>query len=242
MVNVGDVWQPGFLDPLLEFFSANLPPPLYSFVTSVLSHSLAAITAVLNLSQSLLSTSGWNAQALLPPILTILAAYLALASIYRTTTWLASVMFWFIKWGMLFGIIMAGAGYFMGTAGGAVGNQGAVSMLAGYLGSLFDNNSKGRPQSQRRTKRRNMRPRTKRPKAWESFELHQEWQYREQNEGQDQNVGMQQLMDIVVGAAGQVFGGNWWNSVKSVVKDSEVPVPEPEATKKSPKSKGSRSR
>jgi hypothetical protein len=120
----------------------------------------------------------------------------------------------------------------MGTAGNAVGNQGALPMLAGYLASLFDDNGRARSKPQRKT--RNTRPRTNRPKAWESFDHHQEWQYQQQNEAQDQNPEIQKLMDMVAGAAGQVFGGNWWNMAKSVAKDE---VPESEAEKKSPKSK-----
>jgi len=98
----------------------------------------------------------------------------------------------------------------MGTAGNAVGNQGVLPM--------------------------NTRQRSKRPKAWESFDRHQEWQYRQQNEAQDQNPEIQKLMDVVAGTAGQIFGGNWWNMAKSVVKDSEVPGSD--AGKKSPKSEG----
>lgn len=208
------------LGPLLNFLSEHLPPPLYSLVVRALSHLLAGLTAVSQLCLTLLSNSptSWNAQALLPPIITILAAYLALASIYRTTTWLARVMFWFLKWGTLFGIVMAGAGYFMASAGNAVGNQGPMPMLAGFVANLFDD--KSRPQSKR--KPRQTKSKTKRPKAWDSFDLHREWQYQQDDEVQDQTPDIRKLMDMVVGAAGQVFQGNWWNIAENVGKDSEV--------------------
>ncbi|KIM45136.1 hypothetical protein M413DRAFT_35330, partial [Hebeloma cylindrosporum] len=120
---------PRFLDPVLEFLSNNLPSPLYALLLKVLSHSLGAIAALTTLCESLLSSSpsNWNAQTLLPPIITILAAYLALASLYRTTSWLIRLIFWFMKWGTLLGILMGGVGYLIGGAvGNAVGNQGPI--------------------------------------------------------------------------------------------------------------------
>ncbi|KAF8904394.1 hypothetical protein CPB84DRAFT_1772929 [Gymnopilus junonius] len=227
-----DVWQPVFLDPILDFLSEHLPPPLYSLVIRALSHLLAALTAISTLCITLLSNTraDWNVQALLPPIITVLAAYLALASIYRTTTWLARIIFWFLKWGTLFGILMAGAGYFMGSAGAgdAVGNQGPIPIIAGLIANLFED--KSRPQGSR--KPRQTRTRTKRPKAWDSFDLHRDWQYQQDDESQDRNPEIQKLTDLVFRAIGQVFQRNWWNIVG---KDSEVS--ESEGTQKSPTSK-----
>ncbi|KAF8972922.1 hypothetical protein BDZ97DRAFT_1613171, partial [Flammula alnicola] len=124
MVYPAEGLLPAVLDPLLEYLSANLPPSLYSFVVKLLSHSFAAVSACASLGASLLSNApgDWNAQTLLPPIITILAAYLALSSLYRTTSWLLRLIFWFMKWGTLLGIFIGGVGYLMGNAGGnAVG-------------------------------------------------------------------------------------------------------------------------
>jgi hypothetical protein len=140
-------------------------------------------------------------------------------------------MFWFMKWGTLFGIIMAGAGYFMGNgARDATGNQGIFPMLARYL---FDD--QGRPQNRHRTTQRGTSAKKQRPKAWESFDSHQEWQYQQETALQDQNVQLSQLMDILSGVAGQVWGGNWWDTASSAVRDE---VSESDGSKKSPKSKG----
>ncbi|PPR02970.1 hypothetical protein CVT26_004915 [Gymnopilus dilepis] len=232
-----NVWQPALLDPILDFLSEHLPAPLYSLVIRALSHLLAALTSISLLGLTLLSNS-WNVQALLPPIVTILAAYLALASVYRTTTWMARTMFWFLKWGSLFGILMAGAGYFMGNAGNAVGNQGAVSMLAGLVANLFDDNS--RTQGRRRP--RQTRTRTKRPRAWDSFEVHKEWQYQQEDEQRDQAPDLQKLMNMFAGAAGQVLQGNWWSSARGESGDSTESGRQQQSTSKRDKAGRSRSR
>ncbi|PPQ89490.1 hypothetical protein CVT25_012162 [Psilocybe cyanescens] len=226
--------QPDFLVPVLEYLSDVLPPPLYSILVKVLSHSLAALTAISQLCASLLSDhpSNWHAQALLPPIITIIVAYLALMSLYRTTSWLIRLMFWCIKWGSLFGIFMAGVGYFMGNAGGnAVGLQGALPVLGNLISTLLDD--KEHSSRHRQKKSRKSKPKSRRPKAWDSFDAHQQWQYQE-NQGRDENPQMQQVMDMVTSAAGKIFTGNWWNTAENIVKNT----PKPDQSKKSAKSKG----
>jgi hypothetical protein len=205
-----------FLDPVLEFLSDNLPSPLYVLLLKALSHSLAAIVALTNLCGSLLSGSDWNAQTLLPPIITILAAYLALASLYRTTSWLIWLIFWFMKWGTLLGIFMAGVGYLMGGAvGNAVGNQGPIPFLGAYVADLFSNQI-SRPRSAGQSKSRSRKTRMKRPAAWESFERHEE--YRRQNEVPPENV--QKSVKMIVDAAGYVFGRAVRESPEETVADT----------------------
>jgi len=201
---------PRFLDPVLDFLSVNLPSPLYVLLLKVLSHSLGAITALTNLCGSLLSSSpsNWNAQTLLPPIITILAAYLALASLYRTTSWLIRLIFWFMKWGTLLGIFMGGVGYLIGGAvGDAVGNQGPIPFLGGYVTDLFSNQI-SRPGSARQSKSQSRKANMKKPAAWESFERHKA--YRRQNEVQQENV--HQSMKMIADAASYVFRSNWWET------------------------------
>ena len=193
---------PLFMNPVLEFLSANLPSPLYVLFLKVLSHSLATIIALTNLCEPLLSSSDWNAQTLLPPIITILAAYLALASLYRTTSWLIRLIFWFMKWGTLLGIFMGGVGYLMGGAiGNAVGNQGPIPFLGAYVADFFSNQV-SRPRSAGQSKSRSRNTHMKRPAAWESFERHEE--YRRQSEVQHENV--QKSIKMIADAAGYVFG------------------------------------
>src|SRR6267154_831419 len=100
-MDLADITLPAFLDPLLDFFAEQLPPPLYSFLISLLSHSLALFTALVSLISSLVSSKPWewDAQTIIPPLITFLAAYLALVSLYRTTSWMVRTSFWFIKWG-----------------------------------------------------------------------------------------------------------------------------------------------
>lgn len=218
MANPVEGILPAVFDPFLEYLSTALPPPLYFFIINVLSHTFAAVTTIARLSTSLLSTtpSDWNAQALLPPIITILTAYLALASIYRTTTWALRLGFWFLKWGTLISVIMAGAGYFMGNAGVAVQNQGAA-VLGDIFSSLFDGGDVSKRNRQTKSQRRSRN----KPKAWDSFEQHREWQYQQPNEREGANVQTQQMMDMVVDVAGQVFEtGDWWGTMKSFGRGS----------------------
>lgn len=199
---------PRFLDPVLEFLSVNLPSPLYVLLLKVLSHSLGAIVALINLCGSLLSTSpsNWNAQTLLPPIITILAAYLALASLYRTTSWLIRLIFWFIKWGILLGILMGGVGYLTGGAvGNPVGNQGPIPFLGGYVADLFSNQA-SRPRSARQSNSQTRKAQMKKPAARESFERHKA--YLRQNEVQQKNL--HESVKMITDAASYVFGSNWW--------------------------------
>jgi len=199
---------PRFLDPVLEFLSVNLPSPLYVLLLKVLSHSLGAIAALINLCGSLLSTSpsNWNAQTLLPPIITILAAYLALASLYRTTSWLIRLIFWFMKWGALLGIFMGGFGYLTGGAvGNAVGNQGPIPFLGGYVADLFSNQV-SRPRSARQSNPQTRKAKMKKPAASEAFKRHEA--YLRQNEVQQENV--YESMKMIADAASYIFQSNWW--------------------------------
>jgi len=189
------------MNPVLEFLSANLPSPLYVLLLKFLSHSLAVVVALTNICGSSLSSSNWNAQTLLPPIITILAAYLALASLYRTTSWLIRLVFWLMKWGTLLGIFMGGVGYLMGGAvGNAVRNQGPIPFLGDYVADLF-NNQVSHPRSAGQSKSRSRKAQMKKPAAWESFERHEE--YRRQSEIQQESV--QKSMKMILDAADYAF-------------------------------------
>ncbi|CAA7259236.1 unnamed protein product [Cyclocybe aegerita] len=221
MANPAD-FVPAVLDPLLEYLAARLPPPLYSLLVSILSHSFATATAVAGLCGSLLSShpSEWNAQTLLPPFITIVAAYLALASLYRTTRWFLRLTFFFVKWGTLFGVLIAGAGYLMGDATrDVVGTQGIIPVVVDILAGLFDDTANGedtRPKS-RSTRRR----KPNKPKPWDSFEQHKQWKYEQESDARRQNPQAQQVIDMITGAAGQLFGRADWLSGMS--KDESPP-------------------
>lgn len=129
--NPSDFTLPAFLDPVLDFLADHLPPPLYEFLLSLLSHTLALFSALISLIINLVRARPWewDAQIILPPLITVLASYLALVSFYRTTSWMVRTGVWFVKWGTIIGALAAGAGYFMGTQG--EGGQG-VGRLFGY--------------------------------------------------------------------------------------------------------------
>ncbi|KAH9485269.1 hypothetical protein JR316_0002176 [Psilocybe cubensis] len=202
--------QPDLLTLILEYLSDVLPSPLYTLLVKVLSHSFAALTAIRQLCTSLLSNNpaNWNAQVLLPPIITIVVAYLALLSLYRTTSWLIRLIFWCLKWGSLFGVFMAGVGYFIGNGNGnAVRVQGALPVLENLFSTLFDDKD-GLPRS-RQKKSRKHKPKSQRPKPWESFNVHEQWQYQENQEpGEDPHL--QKVIDMATGAVGKIFTGQWW--------------------------------
>lgn len=240
MANPAPGVLPALLDPLLEYLSSILPPPLYSLLVKLVSHSLAAIFALLKLSNSCLTNApeDWNVQTILPPLITIFTAYLAISSFYRTTSWLLRISFWFMKWGTLFGVFIGGLGYLLGNAGGdALANQGGIPDVGGLLWSLLED-----PRSTkvaRSTNSRNKKSNTKRPKPWESFDRHKDWQYQEGRDGKG-NKDAQQIISQIVDAAGNMFGGSWLGALKSVVGDTGGKSNDDDSTtysKSSPKSK-----
>lgn len=231
---------PALLDPLLEYFSNVLPPPLYSLLVKLVSHSLAAIYALLKLSNSLLTNApeDWNVQTILPPLITIFTAYLAISSFYRTTSWLLRLSFWFMKWGTLFGVLIGGLGYLLGTAGGdGLANQGVIPGIGDLLWSLLEDPRNAK--ATRATGSRNKKSNAKRPKPWESFNRHKDWQYQEDRDRKG-NEEAQQIISQIVDAAGNMFGGGWLGAVKDIVVDAGSKPNEDGSTtysKSSPKSK-----
>ncbi|KAF9529269.1 hypothetical protein CPB83DRAFT_852972 [Crepidotus variabilis] len=208
--DAADGFLPPILEPLLDRLAESLPPSVYEVAVGLLSHSFAAITAIVRLCASFLNRnpSEWTAEALLPPIITILAAYLALSSMYRTASWAIRLTFFFVKWGSLIGIIMAFAGYIAANGGAAVGNQQAGLNQA--LGGLFSSLLGGETSPQRKRQSRPKYP----SKQGKAKAQSQGWQYQEQGTGSG-NPEAQQLMDSIVDAAGKVMGGDWWGAVSS---------------------------
>jgi len=225
---------------LLDYISNILPPPLYSILLTFLSHSLALATSLFSLVISLISSKPWewDAQTVIPPLITILAAYLALTSIYRSTTWMIRTSFWFLKWGSIFAALLGGAGYYMGMGGGngngimgLMGVPGAGGIVTGLGGMLLDmingqgqnaaggsRGSRSQASRSRKTKTgsasssRNQKPKEK-PKPWDSFEAHRDWQYQQDAAAEDGNDVQKVLGDIL----GAVKDSGWWEIAKGVV-------------------------
>ncbi|KAJ3988270.1 hypothetical protein F5890DRAFT_1492538 [Lentinula detonsa] len=208
MANVtpGDIPLPEFLDPIFSFLAENLPQPAYSILISLLSNGLALLSAVLTILRSLLfDSSNWNAQTLLPPLIALLSAYLAIISLYRTTSWMLRTSFWFIKWGTVLATVAAGAGWLLGNGGNPVGGRGVANTAAGIILDMFDNDQRNTARSAQSSSGR------KRPKPWNSFKDHRDWQYREKEEREASNNDAQILMKSVLSAASSAIKeSNWW--------------------------------
>ena len=234
-----------FLDPLFSYLSSVLPGPVYSIVESLITHSLALLSALFNFVTTVASAQNWDAQKILPPLITLLAAYLALVSFYRTTGWMIRTAFWFVKWGGILAALSAGAGYFLANAGIDGGNNG-VGAFNGNLLSFFGNallglfgsedTQSGRARAARSSRSRTgaagarTRSQTKkqkekeRPKAWESWDKHRDWQYNADAAGRDDvarlNEGVQEAVQKVTGLVRDALGAGWWETMKNVVEGS----------------------
>ena len=207
----------GALSPLFDYLRATLPPPLYSFAINVFSHVHTAAIAFISLSSSLISENPleWRAEAILPPIITILAAYLALASLYRTASWAIRLSFFFLKWGTFIGVAMAIVGY---LGGDAVANQ-PHGGVPNFFSSMFGGGTSSKHNRQTNHRRK------ERPKPWHSFKESKEWQYQQQPEVPN-TTPAQQLMDSIVSAAEGALGGTWWgtairNGIAASTKETE---------------------
>lgn len=193
--------------PFLEFIAAYLPTSLYPPLLTLLSHLFATATTVSGLWNSLLSQNSTQhtdwIQAYLPAIISILAVYLALASLYRTTSWVLRTSFWFIKWGTIISILLTGASYYMGNDV-AVENRGIIPDIGRYMINMA-NGGQG-PADWGKFKSRQKRE--QRPKVWESFERLYEWQYQEVNNAR---LESENLMSMIAGAADTVVKNFWGN-------------------------------
>lgn len=218
----GDLNLPPIFDPILIYLADNLPPPLYAFALNFLSHCLALLSALANLLASLLSKNPleWDAQTILPPLITLLAAYLALVSIYRTTTWMIRTSFWFMKWGIILGTLVAGMSWYMGVTQAQVGrsmNTGLVS----YIGNIALDMMNGRNRNAaggERVRRSSRSKYASRPKPWESFDRHRQWQYSEDQAETEETPDLETLVNNLLGAAGRVLGeDSWWTGMKNMM-------------------------
>ncbi|KAI0712949.1 hypothetical protein C8T65DRAFT_646231 [Cerioporus squamosus] len=226
-LDVDTTYLQRFLDPVLNYLSSVLPPPMFSIVETLITHSINLLAALFSLVSSVASSQGWDSQKILPPIITLLMAYLALVSFYRTTGWMIRTTFWFVKWGGILAALAAGAGYFMGTQGNGVGafngNGGGLLSLLGsaFLGMFNEDSSSSRPRRQTSARQEKEK---ERPKAWESWDKHREWQYSADAAARDDaaraNEGVQEAVQKVAGFVQEALGSGWWETVKSAVEGS----------------------
>lgn len=241
---MADTNLPPIFEPLLDYLSDHLPPSVLNVVETLLDYSWALTRSLIFLAYTLITTpySSWNAEKILPPIITLFAAYLALVSFYRTTGWMIRSAFFFVKWGFILSALGAGAGYFLATGGGdgdglgAFGGGGLVPMIGGYLLDMLnggndhqgsrgsttpDKSRKNKKQTTRKTKSKSQAQQPPRPKAWENWDRHRDWQYNANaQEEKDPATEIQKVVGEVLGAAGRVVKeSGWWEAAKGVVND-----------------------
>ncbi|KAI0044348.1 hypothetical protein FA95DRAFT_1597463 [Auriscalpium vulgare] len=201
-----DVPLPAFLDPLLAYLASVLPADVYAILLNLSAHALSLLTSLLHLASAITwNPADWDAHKIIPPLITLLAAYLALLSAYRTTTWIFRTTFFFLKWGAILGALFGGAGWFMGAQAGA---GGVVPALTGLLLDLVN----GRAQDAAGGTRPQGRPR---PKAWEPFDRHREWQHEheETQRGTDHSAA-EEVQRFVADVMGRAREGGWWEAVR----------------------------
>ncbi|EAU91341.2 hypothetical protein CC1G_07376 [Coprinopsis cinerea okayama7 len=221
-MDVVNALVPGFLDPIFDILEDNLPPALFNFILTVISHSFALCATAFRLVNGLMAKNPeeWDLQTLLPPIVTILAAYLALSSLYRTTSWLIRLTIWMIKWGTLLAAFSLGAGWLAAVNSMGGNPQDALANLgtkaAGWLNELASGNGgNGAPRTRAARPSSNYRP-------WKKFESPNEWPPHEViPENLDE---AQKIMKNIVDSANQVFDGSswWWQAGKAMMGSTDT--------------------
>ncbi len=112
------------------------------------------------------------------------------------------------------------AGYLLANGGGPsfglsllIGNNGVLPTIGGFLLNLLTGaQDTGRSASSRQAKTK--------PKVWESWDRHREWQYADADgrDGQDGNV--QEVIKNILGGAGRaVQQSSWWEAARGAAED-----------------------
>jgi hypothetical protein len=92
-----DQGLPEFLDPVFDWLATKLPPQVVdSVVVPGVTHLLSFGYSLVDVGRYLISSHplSWDPAKILPPLITLLGAYLALLSFYRTTSWSAFSLLW----------------------------------------------------------------------------------------------------------------------------------------------------
>lgn len=217
MDNVRPNDLPQFLDPLLDFLADHLPSSIYDTLFVALSYGLMLMSGLFSLVAAMPSLKPWewDAQTILPPLIMFLTAYYTLLSLYRTTSFMVRMVFRVLKWGLVLGVLGAGAGWFAGmdaNNGGAAGGLGA-------LRDALQAQGRGAAGAGARDRTRNPNPR---PRAYESFTAHEQWRYNEEEarraEQADAASDAQRFIQSVAGFAGRAIGGAGWDVLSNAKK------------------------
>ena len=240
---MADVALPALFDPVLDYLADHLPPQLYDTTETLLTHAYSLVSSLYTLARTLVANTpmAWDPQQILPPLITLLAAYLALYSFYRTAGWMIRTTLAFVKWGVILSTLGALAGYVLANAnadGGAGLGQfggGLLPALGGMLLGLANPGAQDGGRGARtgaagraRTRAGQRKAEKDRPKAWESWDKHRDWQYSEQQEQEQQyhqrtgadGAGVQQIIGNILGSAGQAIKDSGiWEKAKEAVDE-----------------------
>lgn len=199
MVDIEDL--PELMQPLLDYldnFLSQYPYGSYIFniISTIFSCACTVSAVLLSLLLSLFSSGDtpWserlNVEKILPPLITLFAIYFALITFYRTTGYFVRTLFGIFKWSFILTALGVLAGYFVvnaGVDGEAGGAGGLVGLGLGLIPAIILNRQPIGTQprtnlhsSQTHSSKTKLRHEQKaRPKVYESWDKHREWQYSE---------------------------------------------------------------
>jgi hypothetical protein len=235
---------PELLDPLFDYLSNILPPPadrlVDSFLVPLVARGWTLLHSLYSVGLYLFNTdpNAWDMQKILPPVITLLCAYLAMLSFYRTTSWMVRTSLWFAKWGTILATLAGGAGWLAGQQanGRGLDLNGGMAGLANSVGTILwdvinspqggaggrdggSGNSRPRRRSQRTKKRESS---SSKPKAWDTFDKHAEYKAGKaagasedrDDEGAPGLMDGKKIMGQIVGFAGKM---GWLDAMKEAV-------------------------
>ncbi|KAI9437575.1 hypothetical protein H4582DRAFT_1955892 [Lactarius indigo] len=201
------------LEPLLSYISSCLPPPVYHALLTLVTHGLAFLSALISLGTALITSrpSDWDVQKILPPLITLLAVYLALSSAVRTATWFVRMTTWLIKWGIITTAVYAATAWVFASGG-------IVPSLTGLALDLLNGQGKDAAGGPRSSRQRG------RPQVWESFDQHLEWQFEEQQwNTADTTSPSQHVQQFVADALQRAREGGLWSIARGALQSFSDP-------------------
>ena len=215
-VDPSQIPVPEFLNPLFSYISSCLPPPVSNALLTLIAHGLAFFSALLGLGTALISSkpSDWDAQRIVPPLITLLAAYLALASAVRTATWVVRTTAWLVKWGIIAAAVSAALAWSLGAAsGGGIIVPNLIAMGSDMLNGRWKDAAAGGSHSSYQRSR-------PRPHVWDSFEQHWEWQFEEEQWNAANPVTPAgQVQQFVADALNRAKDGNWLSIARGTLQN-----------------------
>jgi len=185
-----------------------------SALLTLLTHGLAFFSALLGLGTALItsSPSDWDAQKIVPPLITLLAAYLALASAVRTAKWFVYTTAWLVKWGVIAAAVFAALAW-AGSGGGVI-VPGLIAMVSDLLNGRWKDAATGGSRSSYQRS-------SPRPHSWDSFEQHREWQFEEEQWNAANAVPpAADVQRFVADALNRARDGNWFSIARGALQSS----------------------